>query len=321
MLTYMIQRVLILIPMLLVISFLVYLGLELTPGDAVSHMISPELAGQVSQEKLDELREALGLNKTFFERYGIWLMNALQGNFGYSLSGGVAISEIFLDRLPATLELSAAALLLSTLFGCVLGTFSALNKGSHGDSSLTVVGMFGVSIPEFFFGLVAILIFALHLSWLPVGGRLMPGYETFWDRLPHLVLPAIVLSLMMTAGVMRYARSSMLDALGKDFIVTARSKGLPEWRVNFLHGFRVALTPVIVLIGFRLPTLIGGSVIIEEVFQWPGIGKEFIAAVRGADYPLVMMIALFSVFAMLLASLIVDLLTALIDPRVRLGEE
>ncbi|MDH3658424.1 MAG: ABC transporter permease, partial [Alphaproteobacteria bacterium] len=230
-------------------------------------------------------------------------------------------SEIFLDRLPATLELSAAALLLSTLFGCILGTFSALNRGSLGDSSLTVVGMLGVSIPEFFFGLVAILIFALHLSWLPVGGRLMPGYETFWDRLPHLILPAIVLSLMMTAGVMRYARSSMLDALNKDFIVTARSKGLPEWRVNFLHGFRVALTPVIVLIGFRLPTLIGGSVIIEEVFQWPGIGKEFIAAVRGADYPLVMMIALFSVFAMLLASLIVDILTALIDPRVRLGEE
>ncbi len=321
MLTYMIQRVLILIPMLLVISFLVYLGLELTPGDAVSHMISPELAGQVSPEKLEELREALGLNKTFIERYGIWLFNALQGNFGYSLSGGVAISEIFLDRLPATLELSAAALLLSTLFGCILGTFSALNRGSLGDSSLTVVGMLGVSIPEFFFGLVAILIFALHLSWLPVGGRLMPGYETFWDRLPHLILPALVLSLMMTAGVMRYSRSSMLDALGKDFIVTARSKGLPEWRINFLHGFRVALTPVVVLIGFRLPTLIGGSVIIEEVFQWPGIGKEFIAAVRGADYPLVMMIALFSVFAMLLASLIVDLLTALIDPRVRLGEE
>jgi len=321
MLTYTIQRLLILMPMLLVISFLVYLGLELTPGDAVSHMISPEMVTQVGPEQLERMREAYGLNKSFLERYGIWLFNALQGNFGYSLSGGVLISEIFLDRLPATLELSIAALLFSTLFGCVLGTFSALNKGSLSDSSLTVAGMFGVSIPEFFFGLVAILIFALHLSWLPVGGRLMPGYETFWDRLPHLVLPALVLSLMMTAGVMRYSRSSMLDSLNKDFIVTARSKGMPEWRINFLHGFRVALTPVIVLIGFRLPTLIGGSVIIEQVFQWPGVGKEFVAAVRGADYPLVMMIALFSVFAMLMASLIVDLLTALIDPRVRLGKK
>ena len=123
---------------------------------------------------------------------------------------------------------------------------------------------------------------------------------------------------MMTAGVMRYARSAMLDSLSREFIRTARSKGLPEWRINLIHGFRVALTPVVVLIGFRLPTLIGGSVIIETVFQWPGIGNEFIDAVRGADYPLVMMIALFSVLAVLLASLVVDVLSALIDPRVRL---
>jgi len=196
---------------------------------------------------------------------------------------------------------------------------SALRRGSGTDNGLTVVGMLGVSIPEFFFGLVAILIFALNLQWLPVGGRTLPGYVTFWDRLPHLVMPALVLSVTMTAGVMRYARSSMLDSLNKEFIRTARSKGLPEWRVNLLHGFRVALTPVIVLIGFRLPVLIGGSVVIEQVFQWPGIGNEFVAAVRSQDYPLVMMIALLSVVAVLLASLIVDVLTALIDPRVRLG--
>lgn len=321
MLTYIIQRLLILVPMLLVISFLVYLGLELTPGDAVSHMIDPDISGQISPEKLEAMREAFGLNKTFLERYWIWLTNIVQGNFGHSTAGGVAISEIVFDRLPATLELSGVALVFSTIFGCILGTISALRKGSATDSTLTVVGMVGVSIPEFFFGLVAILIFALNLGWLPVGGRLMPGYETLWDRIPHVVLPAAVLSLMMTAGVMRYARSSMLDSLNKEFIRTARSKGLPEWRINFLHGFRVALTPVIVLIGFRLPTLIGGSVIIEEVFQWPGIGSEFIEAVRGQDYPLVMMIALFSVLAMLLASLIIDVLTALIDPRVRLGEK
>ena len=230
------------------------------------------------------------------------------------------ISKIFLDRLPATLELSFAALLISTVLGSILGTISALTRGSLTDQSLTVVGMLGVSIPEFFFGLVAILVFALNLNWFPVGGRILPGYDSFWDRLPHLVMPAMVLSIMMTAGVMRYARSSMLDALSRDFIRTARSKGMPEWRVNILHGFRVALTPVIVLIGFRLPVLIGGSVIIEQVFQWPGIGKEFVSAVRSQDYPLVMMVALFSVLAVLIASLIVDLLTAIIDPRVRLGE-
>ncbi|MGR3341852.1 MAG: ABC transporter permease [Paracoccaceae bacterium] len=319
MLTFIIRRLLITIPMLLVISFLVYLGLELTPGDAVSHMIDPEIASQISPERLAEMREALGLNKTFLERYGIWLFHILQGDFGHSLSGGVAISTIVLDRLPATLELSFFALIFSTVTGCVLGTISALRRGSATDSALTVVGMLGVSIPEFFFGLVALLIFALNLGWLPVGGRLMPNYDSYWDHIPNIILPGLVLSLMMTAGVMRYSRSAMLDSLSREFIRTARSKGLPEWRINIIHGFRVALTPVVVLIGFRLPTLIGGSVIIETVFQWPGIGNEFIFAVRGADYPLVMMIALFSVFAVLMASLIVDVLTAMIDPRVRLG--
>ena len=320
MLTYLIRRILILIPMALAITFLVYLGLDLTPGDAVSQMINPELAGSMDPERLQAMREALGLGQPFIVRYVIWLTGVLQGEFGYSLTGGVAISRIFLDRLPATLELSVAALVISSILGSILGAISALKRGTRTDHALTVIGMLGVSIPEFFFGLVAILIFALKLHWLPVGGRLMPGYETFWDRLPNLVMPALVLSIMMTAGVMRYARSSMLDALSRDFIRTARSKGMPEWRVNLLHGFRVALTPVIVLIGFRLPILLGGSVIVEQVFQWPGIGKEFIAAVRSQDYPLVMMIALFSVMAVLIASVIVDVLTALIDPRVRLDD-
>lgn len=319
MLTFIIRRLLITLPMVVVISFLVYLGLELTPGDAVSHMISPDLANTISDEQMEAMREALGLNKSFIERYWIWLTHVVQGDFGHSLAGGVAISKIVLDRLPATLELSVFALVFSTLIGCVLGLISALKRGSVTDSALTVVGMFGVSIPEFFFGLVAILIFALNLGWLPVGGRLMPQYDSYWDHVPNIILPGIVLSLMMTAGVMRYSRSAMLDSLSREFIRTARAKGLPQWRINIIHAFRVALTPVVVLIGFRLPTLIGGSVIIEAVFQWPGVGSEFISAVRGSDYPLVMSIALLSVVAVLMASLIVDVLTALIDPRVRLS--
>jgi peptide/nickel transport system permease protein len=283
-------------------------------------MINPDALGGMDPAQLEELRQALGLGQPFIVRFWIWLSSLLQGNFGYSMSGGVPIGRILADRLPATLELSVAALVISTVLGSILGIVSALKRGSKTDSALTVVGMLGVSVPEFFFGLVAILIFGLNLGWLPVGGRMMPGYVTFWDRLPHLIMPASVLSIMLTAGVMRYARSSMLDALSKDFIKTARSKGIPEWRVNLLHGFRVALTPVVVLIGFRLPVLLGGSVIIEQVFQWPGIGNEFISAVRSQDYPVVMVIALLSVMTVLVASLIVDVLTAVIDPRVRLGD-
>lgn len=318
MFSYTIRRILILIPMVLIISFLIFGGLELTPGDAVSYMVSPDTLANISPEKLVELRESLGLNDPFIIRYFKWFGGVLKGDFGFSLSSGIPISDIVLDRLPATLELSIAALLISTIFGSILGTISALKKGSIADNTLTIAGMIGVSVPQFLFGLASILIFALKLHWLPSGGRIMPGYDSFLDRLPHLVLPALVLGITMTAGVMRYARASMLDALNKEYIKTARSKGIPEWRVNFIHGFRVALTPVIVLVGFRLPMLIGGSVVIEQIFQWPGIGKEFIAAVRGQNLPLVMMIALFTVSAVLIASFLVDLFTALLDPRIKL---
>ena len=293
--------------------------LHIGRGDAVSFIAGPEAMANMSPEKLDALREALGLNKPFLIRYLNWLGGVLRGNFGYSLTSGTPIAQIVKAKLAATLELSFAALCISSFLGCLLGIFSALRKGSFADTILTVAGMLGLSIPEFFFGLCSLLFFAINNSIFPIGGRLTAGNGTVTDRLYHLILPALVMGLAMSAGVMRYARSSMLDSINKDYIKTARSKGLPEWRVNLIHGFRTALTPIIVLIGFRLPTLIGGSVVIEQVFQWPGVGSEFIAAVRGQNYPLVMMIALLSVTAVLLASFLVDLLTAILDPRVRLN--
>ena len=215
-------------------------------------------------------------------------------------------------------ELSLAALAISSVLGSILGILSALKKGSIGDNVLTVFGMIGVSIPQFFFGMLCILVFALDWAILPIGGRMAPGETGIWNHFKYLILPASVLGISLTAGVMRYSRSSMLDTMNKDYIKTARAKGLPEWRVNLVHGFRVALTPVVVLIGFRLPTLIGGSVVIETIFQWPGIGNAFKTAVTGQNYPLVMMIALFSVLAVLMASFLVDILTAVLDPRVKL---
>lgn len=281
-------------------------------------MISPEMLANVDASKLDEIRSAYGLNDPFIIRYFKWLGQILVGNFGYSMTSGVPIADELKKLVPATLELSIAALLISTILGSALGLFSAIRRGTLSEGILTVAGMIGVSIPEFFFGMVMILIFALNLDWLPVGGRMMPGKTAFFDRIQYLVMPALVLGISLTAGVMRYARSSMLDTMNKEYIRTARSKGLPEWRVNLVHGFRVALTPVIVLVGFRLPTLIGGSVVIETIFRWPGVGSAFATAIRAQNYPLVMIIALFSVVAVLLASLIVDVATAVLDPRVKL---
>ncbi|MEI8094204.1 MAG: ABC transporter permease [Spirochaetales bacterium] len=317
MFAYAVRRLLTLIPMLLVMTFLIFLGLEFMPGDAVSFVAGPEAIANMDPQQLAELRQSLGLNDPFPLRYLRWLGGLLTGNFGYSLTSGVPIGDILAQRLPATLELSFFALVVSTLLGSLLGLLSSLRKGKLLDQGLTVVGMIGVSIPEFFFGLVALLVFAIQLQWLPIGGRIRPEYTSYWDHLPNLVLPVLVLGISMTAGVMRYARSSMLDTINKDYVKTARSKGLPEWRVNLVHGFRVAMAPIVVLVGFRLPILIGGTVVIEQIFQWPGIGSEFLAAVRGQNSPLVMMIALLSVTAVLLASFLVDLLTAALDPRVK----
>ncbi len=317
-LQYVIKRLLMMIPMLLVITFLIYCGLELTPGDAVSHMIPPDAIANLTEAQLEAVREAYGLNDPFLVRYVSWVGDILQGDFGYSSTSGVPISAILAQTIPATIQLSLAALIISSFLGSILGIVSALKKGSIGDNALTLFGMLGISIPQFFMGVVCILIFALNLGWLPTGGRTIPNDPTLLAQLKCLVMPACVLGLSLTAGVMRYSRSSMLDTMNKDYIKTARAKGLPEWRVNLVHGFRVALTPVVVLIGFRLPTLIGGSVVIETIFNWPGVGSTFKTAVTGQNYPLVMIIALFSVVAVLLASFFVDLMTAILDPRVKL---
>lgn len=317
--SFLIRKLLMFIPMLLILTLLVYGGLELMPGDVVSFLVGPEGMAGLDPEQLEAVRESLGLNQPFLMRYFSWLGGVLTGNFGYSMTSGVPISTILANRLPATIELSIVALLISTLVGVVLGVVSALRRGTTVDNTLTVFGMVGLSVPDFFFALVLIAIFALHLAWLPAGGRVTSGEMSIGAHIQHLILPASALGIAMTAGVMRYARSSMLDVANKAFVTTARSKGMPEWRVNLVHGFRVALTPVFVLVGFRLPMLIGGSVVIEQIFQWPGVGSAFITAVRAQDYPLIMMITLLSVGAVLVASLVVDLFTAWVDPRVRLS--
>lgn len=319
MINFIIRKILLLIPMLIAISFLIFLGVYLMPGDAVDFMIPPDALASVDPLALQALREELGLNDPFLVRYVSWLGNLVRGDFGYSLQSGVAVSELLASKLPATLELSIAALLISTFFGSLLGVVSALKKGSFVDNALTVFGMIGVAIPQFLFGLIMIMVFVFRLQLFPVGGRMTPGFESFFMRLDHLVLPALTLGLSLTAGVMRYSRSSMLDSLNKDYIKTARSKGLPEWRVNLIHGLRVAMTPVAVLIGFRLPMLIGGAVVIEQVFQWPGVGQMFVVAVRNQNTPVVMMVAFFTVLIVLVSSILVDVVTALLDPRVKLS--
>ena len=316
MLSFILRKLLSMIPMLLIITFLIYLGVELMPGDVMDFLIPMDQLAEMTPEQIDAFKEAKGLNGPVVVRYLNWLKGVCTGDLGYSLQNNMPVGQLMMQKLPATIELSLAALLISTVLGILLGVISALRKGRLSDNLLTVAGMIGVAIPQFLFGVFCIIIFSLNLGWFPVGQR---GTAGLWDELRHLFMPAFVLGISMTAGVMRYARSSMLDSMNRDYVKTARAKGLPEWKVNMFHGFRVACTPVMVLIGFRLPMLISGSIVIENSFQWPGVGRWFTDAVKTQNTPIIMSVGLFMVLLVLLSSLLVDILTAVLDPRVKLS--
>ena len=316
MLNYILRKLLSMIPMLLIITFLIYVGVELMPGDVIDFLIPMDQLAEMTPEEVDAFRAAKGLDGPMVVRYFNWLKGVCKGDLGYSLQNNMPVGTLMMQKLPATIELSLAALFISTLLGILLGVVSAIRKGRLADNLLTVAGMIGVAIPQFLFGVFCIMLFCLRLKWFPVGQR---GTEGLLDELHHLFLPAFVLGISMTAGVMRYSRSSMLDSMNRDYVKTARAKGLPEWKVNLLHGFRVACTPVMVLIGFRLPMLISGSIVIENIFQWPGVGRWFTDAVKTQNTPIIMSVGLFMVLLVLLSSLLVDIFTAVLDPRVKLS--
>lgn len=320
MLKYFGKRLLALIPKLLLISLIIFIGLQLLPGDAVSRTVSSEVYVNMTPEQLDALRASLGLNDPLPVQYFRWLGGILQGDFGYSLVSGSSIADMLAARLPATLELVGLGIGTSTILGLLLGYLSAVKQNTILDYTCTSVGVLGVSVPEFFLGMMAIVVFALYLGWFPTGGRMAPGQEGFFQRIPFMVLPVLCLAVEYIATAMRFTRGAMLDVLNKDYIKTARSKGLSENQVNFRHGFRNAVIPVIVVITFRLPLLVGGTVVIESVFNYPGMGNMLLSAISGNDMPVVMITTFIIAIVVLLASMVADMVTALLDPRVRLGQ-
>ena len=317
MVSFLIRRIAILVPMALTISALIFFASRLSPIDPINAMVPPDMASDSAN--LEQLREELGLNDHIILQYFTWLKNIATGEFGYSLQSGQQISEILALRMPATLELVLSALILSTLLALALGLFAGAKKGGIADKLSRVLGVIGIAIPDFFIGLVLLNIFAFRVEWLPTGNRVAPGQVTLWDRLPNLILPVATLTIAMLAVLIRYTRNSVLDTLNRDFVKTARSKGVPEWRVLYSHVFRNSLGPVMVLLAFRLPLLVGGSILVETVFQWPGIGTTIIAAVTASDYPVIMVVSMIIAMVILVASFLVDIIKSVLDPRVRLG--
>ena len=319
MIKYFSYRLLALLPKILVITIIIFIGIQLIPGDPISRTIPPEVYAKLNPHQLEELRTKLGLNDNLIVQYFRWLFDLLQGNFGYSLVTGGNIRDIIANRLPATFELAAMGLTIAMVLGLVLGFISALKRNSIIDYTNTTLGMIGLSVPEFFFGLCAILIFALTLHWFPVGGRMEFGKAAFFDRIQYLILPSFCLGISLIATLMRYTRGSMLDVLSKDYIMAARSKGITEINVNFRHGLRNALIPIMVILVFRIPMLVGGTVVIENVFNYPGMGSLLLSSVSGSDMPVVMISTLILAIAIMAASFLVDIISAMLDPRIRFG--
>ena len=317
MVSFIVRRIAILVPMAFTISALIFFASRLSPIDPILAMIPPDMASDSAN--LAQLREELGLNDHIVLQYFTWLKNIATGDFGYSLQSGQKISEILALRMPATLELVLSALILSTILALTLGLFAGAKKGGIADKLSRVLGVVGIAIPDFYIGLALLNVFAYRVSWLPSGNRVAPGQVTFWDRFPNYILPVATLTIAMLAVLIRYTRNSVLDTLNRDFVKTARSKGVPEWRVLYSHVFRNSLGPVMVLLAFRLPLLVGGSILVETVFQWPGIGTTIIAAVTASDYPVIMVVSMLIAMVILVASFLVDIVKSILDPRVRLG--
>ena len=320
MLKFILKKLLLMIPMLLVISLIVFFGLQATGIDPINFMLSPEQLS-ASPEVVEQLREELGLNDPLIVQYFNWLGNMLHGDFGYSITDGTSIASTLAVRMPYTLELAGYSLVLSAIIGIGIGIISAIRQNGIIDYIGRVLAVLGQAVPQFLVGIILIQIFSIKLGIFPAANRVSPdATNAFVDAFMHLFLPVTTLTIGMVAVLMRYARNTMLDVLNSDYIKTARSKGIPEWKVYLKHGFRNAMKPVLVILMFRIPTLIGGSVVVESVFSYPGIGMTMTNAIVANDYNVVMLTTLIIAATMLVCSFMVDVLNAIMDPRVRLGE-
>jgi peptide/nickel transport system permease protein len=290
-----------------------------------SYVPGIDLNPALRPDDIARLRANLGLDRPFYEWYFGWLWAVLHGDFGRSMIDGSPVISHILERLPNTLELTVTAIVIGVLISIPLGVIGALRRGSKADHSLTVVSVAGFAVPQFWMGLMLILIFSVTLEqhglpWLPSSGA-FSAYQggDFFDRVLHLILPATVLSFFYTSVWSRFIRSSMLEVLSQDYIRTARAKGMSERRVVYLHGLRNALIPLITLIGLELPGLVSGGLVVEVVFGWPGIGKLAFERALQYDYSTVMGITFFATLLVVFGNLLADVLYGVLDPRIRYG--
>jgi peptide/nickel transport system permease protein len=311
---YITRRLLMMLPVALFASIILFALLKLTPGDPVRI----QLGEQVTPENEAALRRELGLDQPYPVQYARWLGRIVQGDFGKSLRNNAKVTDEIAARLPATIQLGLASLVLSVFIAVPLGTFAAIYRRSAVGFLATAFTTVGVSLPSFFFGSILIYFFAAQLRWFPPGGYVAPQQD-LGQWLHRLVLPAITLSLFGAATQTRFIRSGLLDTLHQDYIRTARAKGLAEKAVIAAHALRNSLIPSVTLLGLQVGAILEGAFITETIFAWPGVGRLAVQALGARDFPMVQGVVLLAVFAFMAANLLVDLAYAYLDPRINYG--
>jgi|SRR5690606_28806676 len=309
-----VRRVLTLIPVVIGIVLITFLALRLVPGDIVDVI----LFDQYDEEVAARLRTLFGLDLPIHEQLQRWTADLLRGDLGTSLRTGQPVIHEINRRFPATLELALGAVLLSLLIAVPAGVISATKRNTWWDYVSRFASLVGLSVPNFFLAIILILLFAVTWRVLPSGGY-KPLSEGLWVHLRHVILPVITLGTSMAAVTMRMTRSSMLEVLGEDYVRTARAKGLYPAQVTFGHAFRNALIPVVTVVGIQLGALLGGAVVVEKVFSWPGLGTLVVDSIMARDYPVVQAAVMFLALFFVVANLLVDLTYMVLSPRLRNG--
>jgi peptide/nickel transport system permease protein len=313
--TYIIRRFVLAILVLFLVSVFVFLAMRLLPGDPVLMYMSSQAAQEVTEEQLDLIRHQYGLDKTLPQQYIAWLGGVFRGDLGKSILNKSPVVDEILRRLPITLHIGILAFIVATIVGIPAGVLCAIRRGSWLDNFVTTLSNIGITIPVFWLGILLIYAFALHLKWLPVMGYTSP-FENFWMNTKQIIMPVFCLAVGPLAGNARQARSSMLEVIGKDYIRTAWSKGLRERRIVIKHALKNGLLPVVTLSGMGVGGILGGSVLVEQVFNIPGMGRLAVTSVMNQDYPYVQAITLIMAASIVLSNLVVDISYGWLDPRV-----
>jgi len=313
---YIIRRLLQMIPLLLVISLISFGLFQLQPGDPIKSYVDRSLINNAAA--IERMREQMGLDKPWYVQYYKWITNVGQGDLGHSYITGDKVTEIMGRAIPKTLKLTITAWIIGFTLAIAIGVISATRRYSLFDQFSTIFSFAGIAIPSFWLGILVMLLFSVKLRWLPTSGMYTIGHEgEFLDGLKHMIMPVLVLAFTEIAATSRYVRSSLLEVLRLDYIRTARSKGLSEKVVIYRHALRNALMPVVTFLGLGLASFIGGALVIENMFGWPGMGRISVGAVFSKDYPIIMGTNMAFAALTIVGNLIADIMYAVVDPRVK----